>query len=77
MSALAHAARVTRITRGRRRRLVPYMLMAPGLAWLIVFFLVPMYYLGQTSLQKGSLELGYTFSWAWSNYGNAISTYHT
>jgi spermidine/putrescine transport system permease protein len=59
-----------------RRRLTPYLLLAPGLAWLIVFFLVPMYYLGTTSLQKGSLEVGYTFSWAWSNYGNAISTYH-
>src|SRR5436853_2863393 len=34
-----------------------------------------MYYLATTSLQKGSLEIGYTFSWAWSNYGNAISTY--
>ena len=41
-----------------------------------MFFLVPMYYLGTTSLQKGSLEVGYTFSWAWSNYGDAISTYH-
>ena len=59
-----------------RRRLTPYLLLAPGLAWLIVFFLVPMYYLGTTSLQKGSLEVGYTFSWAWSNYGDAISTYH-
>jgi spermidine/putrescine transport system permease protein len=36
-----------------------------------------MYYLGTTSLQKGSLELGYTFSWAWNNYGDAISTYQT
>jgi spermidine/putrescine transport system permease protein len=63
--------------RGRRRRTAPYLLLAPGLAWLVVFFLVPMYYLGTTSLQTGSLELGYTFSWAWSNYGDAITTYHT
>jgi spermidine/putrescine transport system permease protein len=61
---------------GRRRRLAPYLLLAPGLAWLIVFFVVPMYYLANTSLQKGSLEVGYTFSWAWSNYSNAITTYH-
>jgi spermidine/putrescine transport system permease protein len=59
-----------------RRRTAPYLLLAPGMAWLIVFFLVPMYYLGTTSLQKGSLEIGYTFKWAWSNYGDAISTYH-
>ena len=61
--------------RGRGRRTAPYLLLAPGLAWLIVFFLVPMYYLGTTSLQTGSLEIGYTFSWAWHNYGDAISTY--
>jgi spermidine/putrescine transport system permease protein len=61
----------------RRRRLAPYLLMAPGLAWLILFFLVPMYYLATTSLQKGSLEIGYTFSWAWSNYGDAITTYQS
>ena len=27
--------------------------------------------------RRGSLELGYTFDWAWSNYSNAITTYHT
>jgi spermidine/putrescine transport system permease protein len=52
-------------------------MLAPGLAWLAVFFLVPMYYLGSTSLQEGSLETGYTFSWAWRNYTDALSTYHT
>jgi spermidine/putrescine transport system permease protein len=59
----------------RRRGLAPYLLLAPGLAWLAVFFVVPMYYLAVTSLQTGSLELGYTFHWAWSNYGDAITTY--
>jgi spermidine/putrescine transport system permease protein len=61
----------------RRKGLAPYLLLAPGLAWLIVFFLVPMYYLAVTSLQTGSLEVGYTFSWAWGNYRDAITTYHT
>jgi spermidine/putrescine transport system permease protein len=61
----------------RRKGLAPYLLLGPGLAWLIVFFLVPMYYLATTSLQTGSLEVGYTFSWAWGNYRDAITTYHT
>ncbi len=61
----------------RKRSGAPYLLLAPGLAWLIVFFLVPMYYLAVTSLQTGSLEVGYTFSWAWGNYRDAITTYHT
>jgi spermidine/putrescine transport system permease protein len=77
VTAVADTARLPAAPRGRRRRLAPYLLLAPGLAWLIVFFVVPMYYLATTSLQKGSLELGYTFKWAWSNYGDAVTTYHT
>ena len=56
----------------RHRGLVPYLLLAPGLAWLVVFFLVPMYYLGDTSLQTGSLETCYSLTWAWHNYTDAI-----
>src|SRR5437764_11356091 len=59
------------------RRATPYLLLAPGLAWLAVFFLVPMYYLANTSLQKGSLDVGYTFAWAWHNYSDAFTTYDT
>jgi spermidine/putrescine transport system permease protein len=59
------------------RRATPYLLLAPGLAWLAVFFLVPMYYLLNTSLQTGSLDVGYTFNWAWSNYKDALTLYQT
>jgi spermidine/putrescine transport system permease protein len=76
VATVAHTGRLAGVLRGRRRRLAPYLLLAPGLAWLIVFFVVPMYYLANTSLQTGSLEVGYTFSWAWSNYSDAITTYH-
>src|ERR1700750_1127355 len=74
-AAAAPAPPPLRASGSRRKRRAPYLLMAPGLAWLIVFFLVPMYYLGTTSLQTGSLEVGYTFNWAWHNYADAISTY--
>jgi spermidine/putrescine transport system permease protein len=77
VATAASTGRLAGVLHGRRRRLAPYLLLAPGLAWLIVFFVVPMYYLANTSLQKGSLEVGYTFSWAWSNYSNAITTYHS
>lgn len=60
----------------RHRGLVPYLLLAPGLAWLALFFLVPTYYLANTSLQTGSLDVGYALTWAWENYTDAISTYH-
>ena len=59
----------------RHRWLTPYLLLAPGLAFLAVFFLIPTYYLGNTSLQSGDLFDGYVFTWAWENYKNAISGY--
>jgi len=58
-----------------RRRTAPYLLLAPGLAWLALFFVVPMYYLLNTSLQTGSLDVGYTFNWAWHNYKDALTLY--
>ena len=66
---------LTRVGAIRGRSLAPYLLLAPGIAWLILFFVVPMYYLAITSLQTGSLEVGYTFNWAWNNYREAITTY--
>jgi spermidine/putrescine transport system permease protein len=60
----------------RHRWATPYLLLAPGLAWLIVFFVVPLGFLGYQSLQEGSFDFGYAFSWAWGNYWDAISTYH-
>jgi spermidine/putrescine transport system permease protein len=59
----------------RHRWITPYLLLLPGLAFLAVFFLVPTYYLANTSLQSGDLFSGYTFSWAWDNYSDAVSTY--
>jgi spermidine/putrescine transport system permease protein len=61
----------------RHRWATPYLLLLPGAAWLALFFVVPTYYLANTSLQTGSLDVGYVFTWAWSNYSDAISTYHT
>jgi spermidine/putrescine transport system permease protein len=59
----------------RHRWITPYLLLLPGLAFLAVFFLVPTYYLANTSLQSGDLFSGYVFSWAWDNYSDAVSTY--
>ena len=56
----------------RHRGLTPYLLLAPGVAWLAAFFLVPLGFLAYQSLQSGSLDFGYAFSWAWGNYWDAI-----
>src|SRR5687767_9001516 len=59
----------------RRRFLTPYLLLVPGLAWLIVFFLVPALTQLYVSLQDGNFEVGYTFQWNWSTYSEAIKDY--
>ncbi len=38
----------------RHRGLTPYLLLAPGMLWLTIFFLVPLAFLGYQSLQSGS-----------------------
>jgi spermidine/putrescine transport system permease protein len=60
----------------RHRWLTPYLLLAPGLAWLAVFFAVPLGFLAYQSLQEGTFEFGYSFSWAWGNYWDAVDRYH-
>ncbi len=58
----------------RHRRLVPYLLLAPGLAWLAVFFLVPLGFLAYQSLQEQDVVTYETsFAWAWHNYPDAVS----
>jgi spermidine/putrescine transport system permease protein len=60
-----------------RRRLLPYLLLGPGLIWLVVFFLVPLYYMAKISLESGSLDTGYSLTWEFSNFTNALSDFHT
>jgi spermidine/putrescine transport system permease protein len=62
-------------TAGRRRRRVPYLLLLPGMAWLLLFFFLPLIQLVVTSLQEGSLEAGFDFAWAWDNYAALFTTY--
>src|SRR4051812_28905846 len=58
-----------------RRALFPYLLLMPGLAWLVVFFLVPVLTQSYVSLESGNLEEGFQFNWAWHTYGDALSNY--
>ncbi len=58
----------------RHKGLTPYLLLAPGLAWLALFFLVPLGFLGYQSLQSGSLG-SYEFTWEFSNYATAFTDY--
>jgi spermidine/putrescine transport system permease protein len=59
----------------RHRGLTPYLLLAPGLAYLGLFFVIPLGFLVYQSLQSGSFDFGYAFTWAWGNYWDAIHDY--
>jgi spermidine/putrescine transport system permease protein len=59
----------------RHRGLSPYLLLAPGLLYLGLFFVVPLVFLAYQSLESGSFDIGYAFTWAWGNYWDAIHGY--
>jgi len=56
----------------RYRWAIPYVLMAPGIAWLAVFFVVPNVRMLQMSLSEGSVERGFTFTWDVANYTDNV-----
>ena len=60
-----------------RQRLVPYGLLGPGLLWLFLFFVLPMVFMAWFSVSSGSLEAGWSLTWTFSNYTDAISNYTT
>jgi spermidine/putrescine transport system permease protein len=79
MSALGHLAAaepVAKPERGGRRR-TAYLLLLPGGLWLILFFLVPLVSLLAASLYdpNGSIESGFSMTWSFHNYVDAIADY--
>jgi len=58
----------------RHPRLTPYLLLTPGVAWLALFFLVPLGFLGYQSLQSG-IYPDFEFTWEFSNFTEAFSEY--
>ena len=57
----------------RRRGLIPYLLLIPGLLWLLIFFAWPLVQVFLASFWSGSVERGYSFSLDnWTNYPAAL-----
>jgi len=59
-------------------RWTPYWLLLPGMAWLAVFFVLPLVSLFLTSLQSPVSDNpndGYYFNWDFANYSEALSRY--
>jgi spermidine/putrescine transport system permease protein len=59
----------------RRRARLPYLLLAPGLLWLGIFFLIPAVNQLFVSLQTGTPEEGFQLTWNWGVYPDTISLY--
>lgn len=61
----------------RRAGFVPYALLSPGMLWLILFFLVPLFTLARTSLsvKESRFAVDATFNWHVENFTNALSDY--
>jgi spermidine/putrescine transport system permease protein len=59
-----------------RKAGLPYLLLLPGLGWLLLFFAIPLVYMALESLKSGSpFEGGFTLTWEFSNYTNALKDY--
>ena len=59
-----------------RKRALPYLLLLPGLGWLLLFFLVPLVYMALESLKSGSpFGGGFQLTWEFSNYTDALKDY--
>jgi len=62
----------------RSRRAIPYLLMAPGLLWLLLFFVVPNIQMLLFSLSEGTLRTGFTTPpevWDFQNYTGSIAKF--
>jgi spermidine/putrescine transport system permease protein len=55
---------------------LPYLLLLPGLGWLAVFFVVPLVIMALESLKSGTIDTGFTLTWEFSNYSEALSDYN-
>jgi spermidine/putrescine transport system permease protein len=60
-----------------RRALAPYGLLKPGILWLSLFFLAPLWSMLQMSLSSKQSRFDFfpTFSWEWGNYSTAFNDY--
>lgn len=60
----------------RHRWIAPVALLAPGILWLVVFYVLPAIQMFQSSLWSGSLEQGFEFSLSnYTNYTEALDQY--
>jgi spermidine/putrescine transport system permease protein len=61
--------------RGRVGKAAPYILLAPGLLFLILFFVIPAIQMFTYSISTGSVEEGFTITWTLDAYREGLETF--
>ena len=74
-AAIAVAAPSRRGWRQRLTGATPYLLLAPGLLWLVVFFIWPTIQMFLMSLSSGSLDDGFKLTWSIDAYQTAFGKF--
>src|SRR5947207_5638996 len=76
MTAPALALKPSKVgLRQRIRPLVPYLLLAPGILWLLVFFVVPAIQMFLMSVSSGSLDEGFKVTFSTRAYERALTRF--
>jgi spermidine/putrescine transport system permease protein len=55
---------------------LPYLLLLPGLGFLAIFFVAPLVIMALESLKTGTIDTGFSLTWEFSNYSDALSDYN-
>jgi len=75
MTAAAARAQTGPTFRARFGRAVPYLLLAPGLFWLLFFYVIPAIQMFTYSVSTGSLETGFVMTFTSDAYVKAIDQF--
>ena len=61
--------------RQRLKRATPYLLLAPGILWLLLFFIVPTLQMFLTSVSTGSIDSGFKLTFSTAAYQTAFTKF--
>ena len=75
MTATTASAPTGPTFRARFGRAVPYLLLAPGLLWLVIFYVIPAVQMFTYSISKGTLETGFEMTLTADAYATAINRF--
>ena len=75
MTAVTASAPTGPTIRARFGRAVPYLLLAPGLLWLVIFYVIPAVQMFTYSVSTGTLETGFEMTLTPDAYVEAINQF--